>query len=236
MSTNKKTKSTFLKKDNTMTTITDDKTINEVLENIGKKSKNPAKKLLINNHINEKNGKNGKNGNNDIKNGYQKNKITKNTNAFVNANVNADDDDSDNDNDVEVDKEKKTFTSNLTKEEINDKLQDYKLVDDISKVSLGTHLRYFVIKDGIKLFRMGGNLKRNLDIPNFIVLVNAVGVEWTVQIKNTTFYKKMSLKEIKDEYDSIIEELHEKIKKYKIKLEERDKTIIELQEKIIKKK
>jgi hypothetical protein len=213
MATNKKTKSVNLKKDNNITTITDDKTINEVLENIGKKSKNPAKKALINNFINDKSNNDAKK---DTKKVYQKKSIN-----------------NDNDNNGE---EKKTFTSSLTKEDINEKLQDYKLVDDISTVPLGTHLRYFIIKDGVKLFRMGGNLKRNLDLPNFIVLVNAVGVEWTVQIKDTIFYKKMSLKEIKDEYDGIIEELHQKIKKYKTKIEEKDKIIIELQEKTKKTK
>ena len=90
------------------------------------------------------------------------------------------------------------------------------------------------MKDGTKLFRMGGNLKRNLDLPKFIVLVNAVGTEWVAQIKDTTFYKKMTLKEIKEEYDGIIDELHEKIKKYKNKIEERDNTIIDLQETIKK--
>lgn len=138
--------------------------------------------------------------------------------------------------DINIDgyEEKKTFTSNLTKNEINEKLQDYKLVDDISKVPLGTHLRYFIIKDGNKLFRMGGNLKRNLDLPKFVVLVNALGTEWTVQIKDTTFYKKMSINEIKEEYDDIIKELHEKIKKYKSKIDEKDKVIFELQETIKK--
>jgi hypothetical protein len=81
---------------------------------------------------------------------------------------------------------------------------------------------------------MGGNLKRNLDLPKFIVLVNALGTEWTVQVKDATFYKKMTLREIKDEYDGIIDELHEKIKKYKTKIEERDDVIAELQETIKK--
>jgi hypothetical protein len=171
--------------------VTDDKMINEILGNMGKKSKNPVKKELINNFV-------------DGKKKYDIKKQTTSKSAIG-------DDDKD---DKSVGK--KTFTDNLTKEEINEKLEDYKLVEDISKVPLGTHLRYFVEKDGIKLFRMGGNLKRNLDLPNFIVLQNAMGVEWTVQIKNTTFYKKMTIKEIKEEYDSIIEDLHDKIKKLKV--------------------
>jgi hypothetical protein len=213
MATNKKNKSSIAPNENNIA-ITDDKMINEILGNIGKKSKDPVKKALVNNFINEKT--------NDVKKPVKK--------TFQNTKTtNKDDDDND-------EGEKKTFTSNLTKDEINEKLQDYKLVEDISTVPLGTHLRYFTMKGGVKLFRMGGNLKRNLDLPKFVVLVNALGAEWTVQIKDTTFYKKMSLKEIKDEYDDIIEELHEKIKKYKTKIDEKDNIISELQETIKKTK
>jgi len=194
--TKQKKTNNSINENNGVTTLTDDNMINEVLLNMGKKSKNPVKKELINNFVNDKFNNTGKKNN------------TNNNN---------------------LGEEKKTFTGNLTKEEINEKLQDYKLVDDISKVPLGTHLRYFVIKDGVKLFRMGGNLKRNLDLPKFIVLVNAVGTEWKVQIKNKTFYKKMSLKEIKEEYDGIIEELHEKIKKYKKKIKNKNDVIIKIQ-------
>jgi hypothetical protein len=217
-----KNKSKNTKKDNTLTTITDEKTINEVLCNIGKKSKNPVKKELINNFVNNKTD----NGTKKVVNGTYQPKTNQHGGNGANGDNGA--------NVANNEDEKKTFTGNLTKDEINEKLQDYKLVDDISKVPIGTHLRYFVIKDGVKLFRMGGNLKRNLDLPKFIILVNALGTEWTVQIKDTTFYKKMSIKEIKEEYDEIIDELHEKIKKYKTKIEEKDNTIIELQDTIKK--
>lgn len=170
--------------------ITDDKMINEVLGNIGKKTTNASKKLLINNFMDEKKKYDNKKNNKDIK---------------------------------EDENSKKTFTQNLTKEEINEKLEDYKLVDDISKVPLGTHLRYFTNKNGQKIFRMGGNLKRNLDLPNFVILQNAVGVEWSVQVKDTLFYKKMSITEIKEEYDKIILDLHDKIKKLKNRIKELEK-------------
>ena len=171
-------------------TVTDDKMINEILGNIGKKSKNPNKKEFINNFIENKNNKTSN---------QQKN------------------------NQDENNEKKKTFTENLTKEDINEKLEDYKLVDDISKVQLDTHLRYFIKKDNEMLFRMGGNLKRNFDLPNFLVLKNAIGTEWTVQVKDTIFYKKMSIKEIKEEYDGIISELHDKIKKLKGRVKELEK-------------
>ena len=177
--------------------VTDDKMINEILGNMGKKSTNPVKKQLINNFV-------------DGKKKYD----IKKQNSKNNGEDNEPDDKS---------VGKKTFTDNLTKDEINEKLEDYKLVEDISKVPLGTHLRYFVEKNGTKLFRMGGNLKRNLDLPNFIVLKNAVGAEWTVQVKDTIFYKKMSIKEIKEEYDGIISDLHDKIKKLKAKIKELEK-------------
>jgi hypothetical protein len=180
-------------KSNANISVTDDKMINEILGTMGKRAKNPAKKELVNNFLNEKNKST------EIK--------TKKSSANIENN----------------DGEKKTFTENLTKEEINEKLEDYKLVDDISKVPLGTHLRYFVEKNGQKLFRMGGNLKRNLDLPKFIILENATGVQWTVQVKDTTFYKKMSIKEIKEEYDLIISDLHDKIKKLKAKVKELEK-------------
>ena len=214
-------KTNMKKKDDNLTTITDDKMINEVLCNIGKKSKNQDKKVLINNFINNENGKNNSEIKKIVKKTYQSNKKQSGENE---------------ENEEDENNIKKTFTSNLTKDEINEKLQDYKLVEDISEVLIGTHLRYFVIKDGVKLFRMGGNLKRNLDLPKFVILVNALGTEWSVQIKDTTFYKKMSLKEIKEEYDEIIKELHDKIKKYKTKIEEQNNTIEEFQETLKKTK
>jgi hypothetical protein len=110
---------------------------------------------------------------------------------------------------------KETYTSALNKDEIQKKLEDYMKVEDLSQVPIGTHLRYFVHKDGEYLFRMGGNLKRNTDLPKYVILKNAVGAEWSVQVKNTIFYKKMSLTEIKNEYEGIIDELHLKIKKLK---------------------
>jgi hypothetical protein len=196
--TPKKNNKSINNNDDKVISVTDDKTINEILGNIGKKSKNPVKKKLINNFI-------------DNKNSYDNKKYINNKNS------------NDNENNVIGEEKKKTFTENLTKEEINEKLEDYKLVDDISKVPLDTHLRYFVKKNNEMLFRMGGNLKRNLDLPNFIVLKNAIGTEWSVQVKDTIFYKKMSIKEIKEEYDGIISDLHNKIKKLKTKIKELEK-------------
>ena len=39
----------------------------------------------------------------------------------------------------------KTYQEMLSNEEIKEKLKDYKKVNDIKKVSIGSHLRYFTI-------------------------------------------------------------------------------------------
>ena len=159
--------------------------VNSILVNIGKKTKN----------------------NELVKNIVEKKNINSNIGGTISSTTNVANE--------SYKKDGKTFTENLTKEEINEKLEDYKKVDDISKVILGTHLRYFTEKDGTKLFRMGGNLKNNFGLPKYVILVNALGKEWTVQTANTIFYKKMTMGEIKEEYEKIDKENADKYKKIK---------------------
>ena len=47
-----------------------------------------------------------------------------------------------------------------------------------------------------------------------------MGIEWSVQVEGTIFYKKMGIKEIKYEYEEIIKELNGKIKKLKDRIKE----------------
>ena len=105
----------------------------------------------------------------------------------------------------------KTFTDKLTKNDIENKLEDYKKVEDIYRVPLGTHMRYFLIEKGSKKFRTGGILHRNDGLPKYVILSNGK-FTWSVQIKNTIFYRKMTLKEIKEEYEDYIDELEKKIR------------------------
>ena len=63
-----------------------------------------------------------------------------------------------------------TYTDQLSKEEIQEKLADYSKVEDIYKIPLGVHLRYFVKKDGQMLFRMGGQLFKNNGLPEYVIL------------------------------------------------------------------
>jgi len=107
-----------------------------------------------------------------------------------------------------------TYTDQLSKEQIEKKLEDYKKVDDIMKVPLGVHLRYFSDVNGKLAFRMGGQLHKNTGLPDYVILSNGK-TQWSVQVKNTIFYRKMVLQEIKEEYEKIILEHKEKIKKLK---------------------
>ena len=110
-----------------------------------------------------------------------------------------------------------TMTDQLSKEQIEELLEDYKKVDDIYHVPLGVHMRYFSNVNGKMVFRRGGLLHKNTGLPEFVILAqNPTGKPgWSVQVKDTIFYRKMTLNEIKTEYQTIIEELIEKNKKLK---------------------
>jgi len=113
---------------------------------------------------------------------------------------------------------KVTFQEKLSADEIAEKLQGYEQVADIAEVPLQTHLRYF-IKDenGNQVFRLGGFLYNKTNAEKFVMLSNGKNV-WSVQVKNTVFFKKMSQKE---EIDS----LH---KQYQKKIAEKDQIIDKL--------
>jgi hypothetical protein len=94
----------------------------------------------------------------------------------------------------------KTFQETLTNEQIKQYLNDYKQVEDINKVGISSHLRYFIIdpKNNKKLFRLGGYLNKFGDNGEYIILSNG-NISWSVQVKNSIFYKKMSDQELKEE-------------------------------------
>ncbi|AEX61402.1 hypothetical protein c7_L336 [Megavirus courdo7] len=119
---------------------------------------------------------------------------------------------------------KMTYQDQLSQDEINEKIQGYSQVDDISQVPVNTHIRYFITQDdGSFAFRMGGFLKDKSNADKYVVLTNGKN-HWSVQVKDTIFLRKMT-------HTEEIESLHET---YRNKLDEKDKIIIEM-EKIIKK-
>jgi hypothetical protein len=94
----------------------------------------------------------------------------------------------------------KTFQETLTNEQIKQYLNDYNQVEDINKIGISTHLRYFTIdsKTNKKLFRLGGFLNKFGHNGEYLILSNG-DLSWSVQIKNTIFYKKMTDQELKEE-------------------------------------
>jgi hypothetical protein len=97
-----------------------------------------------------------------------------------------------------------TYTDKLTKEEIQEKLDEYEKVENIERVNIGTHMRYFSIIDGKKKFRLGGQLINNSGLPNYVVLSNG-SKQWSVQVKDTIFFKKIAIKDVKLEYIKILD-------------------------------
>jgi hypothetical protein len=181
----------------------DETEINNVLMSIGKKTRNPGAKQLVNGFVGKLKSKT------EDEESVQSRKSSKKSSKKTSLKG--------------YERPKTTFTDNLDKEEVEKKLEDYQKVEDLTKVPLGTHLRYFTKKDGELLFRMGGVLKANTGLPKFVILKNALNVEWSVQVSDSIFYKKMTIQEIKDEYENIIKELNGKIKKLKEKIKQLEK-------------
>lgn len=117
-------------------------------------------------------------------------------------------------NNDKYDRPNQTYTDKLTVEEIESKLEDYTKVEDIYKVPLGTHLRYFCDQEGKKVFRTGGVLLKADGLPNYVILSNGTK-SWSVQVKDAIFFRKMTLKEIKESYTNRIEELEQEVLKLK---------------------
>jgi hypothetical protein len=102
-----------------------------------------------------------------------------------------------------------TYQDNLSKQQIKEQLKDYKECSDITSLSVGCHVRYFSTdpKTKKKLFRLGGSVNKIDPEYRFIILSNGT-VSWSVQIANTTFWKKLTELEYKEE---LKEELRKEI-------------------------
>lgn len=119
-------------------------------------------------------------------------------------------------------KTQNSYQKQLSPDEIKEKLEEYKKVDDIGKVSLNSHLRYFIVneKTGEKQFRLGGFLTK-IDLEKGYLILSNGNISWSVQIKNSIFFQKASFKELKEE---LVEEVGKKlIKEIKILKDENKK-------------
>ena len=112
-----------------------------------------------------------------------------------------------------------TYQSKLTEAEIEEKLKLYQKIEkleELSKIPLGTHIRYYsIIKDNnkkIKKFRLGGFLENKDNYDKYIILTNRK-ISWSVNTKESILYRKMTDEEIAKNVDNKTEHVTNENKK-----------------------
>jgi hypothetical protein len=108
---------------------------------------------------------------------------------------------------------KKTVQDTMSNDEIKEKLQGYKKVDDIKKILIGSHLRYFAKAKNSKtpIFRLGGFLTKFGDDYKYVVLSNGE-FSWSVQLNGTNeFWAKMNQKEFQEKIETEVEEKYKQV-------------------------
>lgn len=133
-------------------------------------------------------------------------------------------------------KSKNSIQKNLSPDEIREKLEEYKRVENIETVALNAHLRYFTTdKDGNNNFRLGGFLTKMDKEKGYLILSNG-NVSWSVQMKDSIFFQKMNFKDLKEELiKSIHEEYEKEIKNLKKENKKLKDTILEIKNEVKKK-
>jgi len=112
-------------------------------------------------------------------------------------------------NDTNYSRPKKTIQDILTKEEIKEKLMNYKKVEDITKIVIGSHIRYFTkdIKTKKNMFRLGGFLTKFGEDYKWLILSNGE-FSWSVQINgNNEFWVKINPKDMQEQIQTELEEV-----------------------------
>jgi hypothetical protein len=123
-----------------------------------------------------------------------------------------------------------TYTDKLSKSQIRELLIDYERVTDIKdleRIPPGTHLRYFEMKNKELKFRTGGVLTVNSGLPNYIVLSNGK-LSWSVQVAPSIFFRRVTIKQIREEYDKFLFKNDATIKGQQALLSEQSTKIKEL--------
>jgi hypothetical protein len=104
----------------------------------------------------------------------------------------------------------KTKTDELDEDQIVDKLMDYKKIETINELVPKMHIRYFLLevdkKKGTvtRKFRMGGFIVKVDPVEKYVVLSNGKA-SWSIQFDNVVIYRKLSISEIKEEYETDLE-------------------------------
>jgi len=131
-----------------------------------------------------------------------------------------------------------TYQSRMTDAEIQEKLKMYKKIDnveDIAKLPLNTHIRYFsVTKDAKgkkeKKFRLGGFLNNKDNYDKYIILTNKA-LSWSVDTQTSILYRKLNDEEIDKNITNQTEVADNEIKKLKDKYSKLEKAYFELTDK-----
>lgn len=129
----------------------------------------------------------------------------------------------------------KTYQERLTNQDIKEILKDYILIEDIKKIPIGTHVRYFITDEVSKKkkFRLGGMITKIDPLGRFIMLSNGQTQPWSVQLSNTIFYKKLTDEEKKEEIKKeILTEINTEIKPSSSKNKLIDDSSLDLKKKI----
>ena len=119
----------------------------------------------------------------------------------------------------------KTFQETLSTEQIKEKLKDYTKVEDISKVPIRTHVRYFVYQKDPqtnklnRLFRLGGRLVNKDHYDKYVVLSNGKH-SWSVNTSTAIFFRQMNPDEIHTKYEEQMKSLRHTVKSLQHKLQQ----------------
>ena len=112
-----------------------------------------------------------------------------------------------------------TTQDKITEEDIEEMLEDYEEVQDIHTIAKNTHIRYFTViqeKDQArKVFRIGGTLVYASPDNTYVILSNGER-KWSVQNANSIYYRQLTVCEIKEEYEDILDDYEEEIKELKM--------------------
>ena len=127
-----------------------------------------------------------------------------------------------------------TYTDKLSKDQIKELLIDYEKINNITElinIPSGTHLRYFEMKNKELKFRTGGILTVNSGLPDYIILSNGK-LSWSVQVKPCIFFKRITIKQIREEYEKFLYDKDATIKGQQTLLNDQQKEIKNLKQKI----
>ena len=106
-----------------------------------------------------------------------------------------------------------TYTDKLSKVQIQDLLVDYDQIKttELQDIPPGTHLRYFQMVDSKLKFRTGGILTVKSGLPSYIILSSGK-VSWSVQVADCIFFKRITIKQVKTEFNKLLEEKERDVK------------------------